>query len=130
MQKTIKHVNALLAYDFKLLGQVFQNQRFRVCEVHTLHTVLVHNKNNLPAIVESSGLIKFRLCRLTIPKVYKLEPVCAGAIYCCTDWNMPIMNLKYTGRCKHKLALLDTFSIRWACFTCTKCIREFLAFDI
>jgi len=75
---------------------------------------------SLLIVFASGGGVKCSRQRLSIPKIHALDVVCVGAFGTLTDWWVPTLTIKATGRdsCKH--ALTPGF-VGWLCVDLTLC---------
>ena len=63
----------------------------------------------LPIELSSGGKTKFNRFRLHIPKTHALDAVCVGEVDLVTNWNIPTLQVKCTGRGSYQRTRLDKY---------------------
>jgi 5-methylcytosine-specific restriction endonuclease McrA len=62
-----------------------------------------------PLELASGGRTKFNRCRLGIPKNHALDAACVGSVDTLSNWNLPTLAIRCTGRGSYQRTTLDKF---------------------
>ena len=87
-------------------------------------------ETNLPVELSSGGKTKWNRTRLSIPKSHALDAVCVGDVGLITNWNIPTLEIKCTGRGSYKRTLLCKHGFPRAYLMRQKAVNGFQTGDI
>jgi len=86
-------------------------------------------ESGLPVELASGGRTKFNRIRLSIPKTHALDAVCVGEIGTVSNWNIPTLEIKCTGRGSYQRTRLDKYGFPRGYLTRKKSIEGFQTGD-
>ena len=84
----------------------------------------------LPVECGSGGRTKWNRSRLGIPKTHALDAACVGAVEALSDWAVPSLAIKATGRGAYQRTRLDAYGFPRGYLTRQKRIRGFQTGDM
>jgi 5-methylcytosine-specific restriction endonuclease McrA len=84
----------------------------------------------LPVSTGSGGRTKWNRSRLGIPKTHALDAACVGEVDALSDWDMPSLSIKATGRGSYCRTRLDKFGFPRGYLTREKRIKGFQTGDM
>jgi len=84
----------------------------------------------LPVSTGSGGRTKWNRSRLGIPKTHSLDAACVGEVDALSDWDMPSLSIKATGRGSYCRTRLDKFGFPRGYLTREKRIKGFQTGDM
>jgi 5-methylcytosine-specific restriction endonuclease McrA len=87
-------------------------------------------ETGLPVETASGGKTKWNRSRLGIPKAHALDAACVGDIEALTDWKVPVLSIKATGRGSYCRTRLDKFGFPRGYLTRSKRIHGFQTGDM
>lgn len=112
--KGAQPVEAFLAHDPKRLTRILAQAKAPLRDaaaVNSTRWALFHalRSTGLPVETGTGGRTKFNRTRFGLPKTHALDAVCVGAVDAVTDWRMPTLQIKSTGRGSYQRTRLDRF---------------------
>lgn len=84
----------------------------------------------LPVSCGSGGRTKWNRSRLGIPKSHALDAACVGEVEALTGWQMPVLQIKATGRGAYQRTRLTRFGFPRATLMRQKCVQGFKTGDM
>ena len=88
------------------------------------------NQIELPVQTGSGGCTKWNRSRLGIPKTHALDAACVGEISTLSQWHVPILSIKATGRGAYCRTRLDKYGFPRSKLTRQKRIKGFQTGDM
>ena len=87
-------------------------------------------ETGLPVTTGSGGRTKWNRSRLGVPKTHALDAACVGDVDALTDWDVPTLSIKETGRGSYSRTRLDKFGFPRGYLTREKRIKGFQTGDM
>jgi hypothetical protein len=84
----------------------------------------------LPVEASSAGRTKYNRCPLGIPKTHALDAACVSKVEMLTDWRIPTLGVKATGRGSYCRTRLDAYGFPRGYCVRQKAVRGFQTGDI
>ncbi len=84
----------------------------------------------LPVECGSGGRTKWNRARLGVPKTHVLDAACVGVVEALSDWAVPALTIKATGRGAYQRTRLDAYGFPRGYLTRSKRIRGFQTGDM
>ncbi|MBK1734745.1 HNH endonuclease [Halorhodospira abdelmalekii] len=84
----------------------------------------------LPVVTSSGGRTKYNRQRLGIPKTHALDAACVGPVTAVTDWNVPTLTVRATGRGSYQRTRLNRFGFPRGYLMQTKQVEGFQTGDL
>ena len=115
--KGARDVREFLAHDAKRLTCVLDQAKapFKdATAVNATRWALLSalKATDLPVETGTGGRTKFNRTRLCIPKGHALDAACVGAVDAVTNWRVPTLAVKATGRGSYQRTRLDAFGFQ------------------
>ncbi len=87
-------------------------------------------ETSLPVETGSGGRTKFNRTQFGIPKTHALDATCVGVVDSVTNWQMPVLAIKATGRGSRKRTRLDQYGFPRGYLMRGKTVRGFRTGDL
>ena len=115
----------------KILAQIRQPLK-DAAAVNSTRKALARRLEETGLSVEFSngGRTKFNRFQFSIPKTHALDAVCVGDIFSITNWNIPVLEIKCTGRGMYQRTLLDKYGFPRGYLMREKAVKGFQTGDI
>jgi len=87
-------------------------------------------RTGLPVSVATGGRTKWNRTRLGVPKSHALDAACVGPVARLSGWNVPVLQVRCTGRGSHQRTRLDRFGFPRGYLTRSKSAFGFQTGDV
>lgn len=87
-------------------------------------------ESGLPVELSNGAITKFNRSQHRIPKTHALDAACVGYFHEITDWNIPTLEVKCTGRGSYQRTLLNKYGFPRAYLMRQKSVHGFQTGDI
>lgn len=87
-------------------------------------------ETGLPVELGSGGRTKFNRSRLGVPKTHALDAACVGEITTLTNWKLPTLRIKCTGRGSYQRTRLNKYGFPRGYLLRAKAVRGFQTGDL
>jgi 5-methylcytosine-specific restriction endonuclease McrA len=124
LAKAPKRLAAILAQSKRTLKDAAAVNVTRLALVNRLRAT------GLPLELASGGRTKYNRVTLGLPKTHALDAACVGTLSGVTDWQMPTIQLRCTGRGSYQRTRLDRFGFPRGYLTRTRRVHGFQTGDL
>jgi 5-methylcytosine-specific restriction endonuclease McrA len=134
-KKGVLSIEDFLAKKPELLASILKQLKTPLKDATAVNTTRWALANALKALgvpveLASGGRTKFNRQRLGIPKTHALDAACVGAVETVSNWNVPTLQIKCTGRGSYQRTRLDKFGFPRGYLMRQKSVKGFQTGDM
>jgi len=115
-KKAARNVGEFLKKDPARLAKILAQTKQALKDPAAVNVTRLALLNSLKATelaveASSGGRTKYNRCRLNVRKTHALDAVCVGNVEAISDWRLPTVVIKASGRGSHQRTLMDRYGL-------------------